>query len=39
MHAEDHPVNPRDVTKPFILVTVKGGKFDTWWAPPEFGKQ
>ena len=38
MHPEDHPVNPRDVTKPFILVTVKEGQFATWWAPPDFGK-
>ena len=36
MHPEDHPVNPRDVTKAMILVTVKDAKFVTWWAPPDF---
>ncbi len=39
MHPDDDPVKPRDVTKAFILVTVKEGKFVTWWAPPGFGKQ
>lgn len=39
MHPEDDPVKPRDVTKAFILVTVKEGQFVTWWAPPGFGKQ